>query len=227
MKFVSKIAAFIAALAVTSVAMAQFTSQKNANQVGDGDTSIAIENVKGKPGAAIFKTSGLKLVVVSDEKAPDGYKPELLKKPDASDPSKTVDIGTFADNQSLAQHTLCWRGVGRKGWGQMSCSKVGVNGSARHQMVTDARGEVMAFTPELRNAKGEHVSWVSHPAEVRRQLHCDGKSQQASVFFIEANGNWRPATLEETVKYDQEEYAKACKEKFGNPPHNISPCDLK
>lgn len=212
MKFVSKMAALIAALTVTSVAMAQvMTSQKNVNQVGEGDTSVLIENVKGKPGTAIMKTSGLKLVVLSTEKAPEGYKIEATR-PDDSDKSINANLGTFAENQSLAGHTLCWRGIGRKGWGQMSCSKVGVNGSARHQLATDVRGEVMAFTPELRNAKGEHVAWVSHPGEVRRQLHCEGKSQQASVFYVDGNGNWRPATLEETAKYDQEEYGKACKD---------------
>lgn len=214
MKFLKNIATLVAALAVSSVATAQsttFTSQKNANQVGEGDTSIVIENVKGKPGTAIFKTSGLKLVVLSTETLPADYKTEVTK-PDTSDPTKNANIGTFADNKGLTQHTLCWRGVGRKGWHQMSCSKVSAKGVARHQMVTDARNEVMAFTPELRNAKGEHVSWVSHPAEVRQQLHCDGKSQQASVYFIDGAGIWRAATKAEVETYDREEYAKACKD---------------
>lgn len=211
MKFVTKIAAFVAALAVTIPALAQFTSQKDVNQVGDGDTSVVIENVKGKAGTAILKTSGLKLVVLSTEKAPDGYKVEVTK-PDDSDKTVNAQLGTFADNQELTKHTLCVRGVGRKGWNQMSCSKVSAKGVARHQMVTDARSEVLAFTLELRTADGKHVAWVSNPAEVRKQLHCDGKSQQASVYFVDGAGTWRGATEVETDKYDREEYAKSCKD---------------
>jgi hypothetical protein len=214
MKFVSKITAFVAALAVTSVALAQsdmLTSQKNVNQVGEGDTSVVIENVKGKPGTAIFKTSGLKMVVLSDETPPAGLKVETTK-PDTSDPSKNASTSSFGDNVGMANYKLCWRGVGRKGWHQLTCSKVSAKGVAMHRLATDVRGEVIALTPELRDADGKHITWVSHPAEARKQLHCSGKSQQASVFFIDANGNWRAATDAEAEKYDREEYANACKD---------------
>ncbi len=210
MKIISRIFATFVALAALP-ALAQFTSQKNENQVGDGDTSVVIENVKGKPGTAILKTSGLKMVVLSDETAPAGLKVEAAK-PDTSDPAKTASIASFGDNSGMANFKLCWRGVGRKGWSQMSCSTVSAKGVARHQVATDARNEVIAMTPELRDNSGKHISWVSHPAEVRKQLHCSGKSQQASVYYVDGNGAWRPATSEETAKYDAEEYAKACKD---------------
>lgn len=210
MKFVSKIFATFVALAALP-ALAQFTSQKNVNQVGDGDTSVAIENVKGKPGVAIFKTSGIKMVVLSDETAPAGLKVEATK-PDTSDPSKNANISSFGDNVGMANYKLCWRGVGRKGWSQMSCSTVSAKGVAKHQVATDVRGEVVAMTPELRDNSGKHITWVSHPAEARQQLTCKGKSQQASVFFVEANGTWRPATKEEADKYNREEYASACQD---------------
>ena len=69
---------------------------------------------------------------------------------------------------------------------------------------------VLATTADIPN---DSVSFVSDfPAELRQQLHCGNESQQASVFHIDSNGDWRPATLDEVKKYDVEEYAKSCKD---------------
>lgn len=201
----------ILAMAFAASAMAQFTSQKAANQVAQGDTAIVIENVAGKPGTAIFKTSGLVMVVLNDEAQPTGMKVDA-SKPDTSDSAKTANIASFKSNGAMAtSNKLCWRGVGPQGWHQMACAKVKADGTAKHQVVMSARGETFAMTPELQSTKGEHVAWVSHPGQVRQQLHCDGKSQQASLFHVDSNGVIRPATPAEVEAFDKGEYARICK----------------
>ena len=211
MKFFQKLATLVATVAITVPAWAQFTSQKPENQVAKGDTALKIENVAGKPGTAVLVTSGLIMVTLSDEAQPAGMKVDAAK-PDTSDPSKTANLASFKANPAMAaSNKLCWRGAGSQGWYQMSCAKVNADGTAKHQLVMTAKGETFALTPELQNAKGEHVAWVSHPGEVRRQLHCGNESKQASVFRVDDKGIIKAATPEEADDYDKNVFAKICK----------------
>lgn len=205
MKFLKNLAAFVAALAVTSVAMAQFNTDQGTS---GSDTKVSIKQTA--PGAAELTFTGVKLVYLNRDPKIAGVKGQ----PDTSKKGTVYIVDTkLAPPDTEARLTS----VGRGGWaglgnGKVDDSKVksaplaetftlpitiknwGSGGAVGFTLLatTKAVDGVATMIPDV---------WVSLPAGSPLLKRGNGATDMVMVLYVDATGNISLASPDQIKAY--------------------------